>query len=443
MFNCETETDVSKNYDYDLDDININSKDSKKFKKKVLLNIRNVMAEKNRDMKKYFNVSVFREICCQSNFTYKRYVKGFGKYFFGPNGIVTEKVKELRDYYELKNLKIGLNKKIYAGNLDFYNFMTKMDSYTKRLFHSKQKILSISHNFDIVSSFEAATKEITEKNKLYNPNKDFVKINIQKIKNYCTSYPNSDYEENMKKNFSKTATLTENKTNFNHSINQRKKFPEENKIQNRVKQKSLKYKVNNSTRTSISLNIKKMKMNLSPQKKKIISNYNCLSQPKDNYTVSSFNRYKFLNNKIKLPALNKKITSDNYNSNHEKTVNKMLNEMNNAINSKINVMDNSNILKTDILFKVKKNKKCNKSIKNKITDLLDKNNINSLKEMKKAIVDKKNKRKKTFKEELKELEKIRPIKASSGILNNDKYKNTNLENVLRDYTSLDNFVFSE
>ena len=121
----------------------------------------------------------------------------------------------------------------------------------------------------------------------------------------------------------------------------------------------------------------------------------------------------------------------------------MLNEMNNAINSKINVMDNSNILKTDILFRVKKNKKCNKSIKNKITDLLDKNNINSLKEMKKAIVDKKNKRKKTFKEELKELEKIRPIKASSGILNNDKYKNTNLENVLRDYTSLDNFVFSE
>ena len=58
-------------------------------------------------------------------------------------------------------------------------------------------------------------------------------------------------------------------------------------------------------------------------------------------------------------------------------------------------------------------------------------------------MDKKNKRKKTFKEELIEFQKMKPIKLSGGILNNNKYKNTNLENVLRDYKFLDDFVFSQ
>ena len=439
MFNCDTETDIT--YNYDLDDINYNSKNAKKIPKKVLLSMKTVMAEKKRDIKKYFNVSMFKDICTQNNFTYKKYIKGFGKYFFGPNGIVTNKVKELRDYYELKNLKIGLNKKIFAGNLDLYNFLAKMDSYTKRLYHSQQKILSFSHNFEVVNSnFEAVAKQITEKNKFYKPDKDFVKINIQKIKSYRVPCSFTNYKENTKKNLSNNMTEINTKSNF--TINSEKSFPKKHKNKIKIKQTPLKDKINKSYNTSASLDKKQKKINFSSHKKSITDNCNYFNQTTNNYKDSPSNKCRIFNNKIKLPVLSKKVTLADFNSNRGKT-NKMLNEMNSAIDSRIKVMDNSVKFKTDVLFKMQKRKKCNKSIKNKITNLLEKNNINSLKEMKKAIVDKKNKRKKTFKEELIEFQKMKPIKLSGGILNNNKYKNTNLENVLRDYKFLDDFVFSQ
>ena len=78
--------------------------------------------------------TVFEEIILEKNsLVYKELVKNMGKYFFGPNGKVTENYKFLRDYYNKKDINVGSNKKINVGILDYFSLISGANSYTQRL----------------------------------------------------------------------------------------------------------------------------------------------------------------------------------------------------------------------------------------------------------------------------------------------------------------------
>ena len=134
---------------------------------------------------------------------YKELVKNMGQYFFGPNGKVTEKYKFLRDYYENQDLKIGFNYKIMAGTLDYYSLLSAYDSYSQRINSTKEQLLFSSHNLAVAKSgFDIIDQSSLSNNKLFNKRKNFVNLNIKRIKNlynYHTNESNDTIGINEKK----------------------------------------------------------------------------------------------------------------------------------------------------------------------------------------------------------------------------------------------------
>jgi hypothetical protein len=114
-----------------------------------------------------------------------------GQYFFGPNGKVTEKYKFLRDYYENQDLKIGFNNKIMAGTLDYYSLLSAYDSYSQRINSTKEQLLFSSHNLAVAKSgFDIIDQSSLSNNKLFNKRKNFVNLNIKRIKNLYNYHTN-------------------------------------------------------------------------------------------------------------------------------------------------------------------------------------------------------------------------------------------------------------
>ena len=149
---------------------------------------------------------------------YKELVKNMGKYFFGPNGKVTEKYKFLNDYYKEKEFKIGLNNKISAGTLDYFSLLSNYDSYTQRLNSTKEQMLFSSHNLSVArSGFDVVGQNALSKNKLFNKNKNFVNLNIKNVKNFYRNYTNSNIDSS-KKNYQKII-IPKIKINNNENIN--------------------------------------------------------------------------------------------------------------------------------------------------------------------------------------------------------------------------------
>ena len=141
-------------------------------KNNILPNYTNINKEiKKRvsDIRKYFNIknTIFNEIKSkQKSLIYKELLTYLGKHFFGPNGVVTEKYKYLRDYYEDKNIKLGLNNRIYAGTLDYFFLLSKYNSMSQKLNFTKEKLLSLSNNLAIASSaFDKVNQKVIHKTK--------------------------------------------------------------------------------------------------------------------------------------------------------------------------------------------------------------------------------------------------------------------------------------
>ena len=147
-------------------------------------NINKEIKKRTNDLRKYFNIknTIFKEMQSKQNsLMYKEYMSYLGKYFFGPNGVVTEKYKFLRDYYEALNLKIGLNNRIYAGTLDYFFLFPQNNSYSQRLNSTKQKLLSLSKNLAVASNqFDKINQKAKIKTKYIKDKKNFDYLNLKK-----------------------------------------------------------------------------------------------------------------------------------------------------------------------------------------------------------------------------------------------------------------------
>ena len=162
----------------------------KLFKNRILLpdykNLKKEIIEVKTKFRNFFDIknTIFKDMITKYNSTtYQNFIRGFGKLYFGPFGIVTRKYKFLRDFY----FRDALNDKIFAGKLDYYDkdFIINFDKYQQNLKESKKKILSLSKNYAIVTDKDDifSLKAITSK-RLYNRKKNFVSLNRQRYKGY-------------------------------------------------------------------------------------------------------------------------------------------------------------------------------------------------------------------------------------------------------------------
>ena len=159
-------------------------------------NINKEIKKKSNDLRKCFNIknTIFKEMQSKQNsLTYKQLITCLGKYFFGPNGVVTEKYKFLRDYYEEKNLKIGLNNRIYAGTLDYFFLLSRYNSLSQRLNFTKEKLLSLSNNLAVASSaFDKVNQQAINNVNFQKRKKNYVYLNIK------NSFPGKNLIKNNK-----------------------------------------------------------------------------------------------------------------------------------------------------------------------------------------------------------------------------------------------------
>ena len=175
------------------------------------INIKKEIKKRASDLRKCFNIenTIFKEMQSKQNsLTYKELIPCLAKYFFGPNGIVTEKYKYLKDYYEELNLKIGLEKRIYAGRLDYFYLLSHYNSYSQRLNLTKEKILSLSNHLAVASSaFDKVNQKAINKARFFRKNKNYVNL---KIKNSFSTGKIIE-ENNLNKEQFEKDLLTKNK----------------------------------------------------------------------------------------------------------------------------------------------------------------------------------------------------------------------------------------
>ena len=214
-------------------------------KNNILPNYTNINKEiKKRvsDIRKYFNIknTIFNEIKSkQKSLIYKELLTYLGKHFFGPNGVVTEKYKYLRDYYEDKNIKLGLNNRIYAGTLDYFFLLSKYNSMSQKLNFTKEKLLSLSNNLAIASSaFDKVNQKAIHKTHNQQKKKNYVYLNIKnsfstgnnlkKIIKNINNIKNINKENSQIKNDNKISYVNINKNNESNLINNSKSFSDNN-----------------------------------------------------------------------------------------------------------------------------------------------------------------------------------------------------------------------
>ena len=167
-------------------------------------NIKKEIKKRSNTLKRYFNIknTIFKEMQSKKNsLIYQELIKYMGKYFFGPNGKVTEKYKLLRDYYEDKEMNIGFNSKIIAGTLDYYSLLSDYDSYSQRINSTKEQLLFSSRNLAVAKSgFDIIDQSALSNNKLFNKRKNFVDLNIKSIKNLYTNFNSNKSTDTLGKN---------------------------------------------------------------------------------------------------------------------------------------------------------------------------------------------------------------------------------------------------
>ena len=170
----------------------------KKISSKIYLpvyrNIKKEMFKMKSEINSLYNIkrSIFGLMKSRFNSViYQNFVRGLGKYFFGPYGIVTKKYKFLKEYY---NYKSYLNTRIYAGKLEYYNLpIKKFNQVTARENEVKKRRLSLSNNFAVVFDKNDIISAKAETSKrLIKYRKNFVEINRNK---YLNNLNNSNLQQ--------------------------------------------------------------------------------------------------------------------------------------------------------------------------------------------------------------------------------------------------------
>ena len=136
---------------------------------------------------------IFKEMQSPNSYAMNLFRKGLKHLFFGRDGIVTKKNAFLKNYHKSFETKFDINSKIYAGSLDYYDFLSNHDNFFDRLKNSRRKILEINGNFSISNAnqekMHAAYIKYAEKRKkknllLKSPNNNSIDINFYNKTNY-------------------------------------------------------------------------------------------------------------------------------------------------------------------------------------------------------------------------------------------------------------------
>ena len=338
--------------------------------------IKKEIKKRSNTLKRYFNIknTIFEEMQSKKNsLIYQELIKYMGKYFFGPNGKVTEKYKLLRDYYEDKEMNIGFNSKIIAGTLDYYSLLSDYDSYSQRINSTKEQLLFSSRNLAVAKSgFDIVDQSALSNNKLFNKKKNFVNLNIRNIKNlYNSNSSINQSNDTFRNNGGKNKPLK--KLKLNSEIKNEKMNDNENLNLYKLNDDILK---KNNVELSVSLSIPK-----SP-KKTILERYsNDLKIKKLKQKLKYFNSY------------NDSQSSSSYNL---KEINKTVNilrkrNLENNIRKRIKpiiflnrntVMDLSFLKKTEIKSKNERNAKILIRKRNINNILFEKSDLTSLSNIK-------------------------------------------------------------
>ena len=341
-------------------------------------NIKKEIKKRSNTLKRYFNIknTIFKEMQSKKNsLIYQELIKYMGKYFFGPNGKVTEKYKLLRDYYEDKEMNIGFNSKIIAGTLDYYSLLSDYDSYSQRINSTKEQLLFSSRNLAVAKSgFDIVDQSALSNNKLFNKKKNFVNLNIRNIKNlYNSNSSINQSNDTFRNNEGKNKPLKKLKIKINSEIKNEKMNDNENLNLYKLNDDILK---KNNAELSVSLSIPK-----SP-KKTILERYsNDLKIKKLKQKLKYFNSY------------NDSQSSSSYNL---KEINKTVNilrkrNLENNIRKRIkpiiflnrnSVMDLSFLKKTEIKSKNERNAKILIRKRNINNILFEKSDLTSLSNIK-------------------------------------------------------------
>ena len=261
-------------------------------------NIKQEMDKIKKQFRNYFDIknTIFKDMLTKKNSTtYQNFIRGFGKYFFGPFGIVTQKNKFLREYYFSRS---ALNVKIYAGRLEYYDYINKYNRYLQRKNNANKRLLSISKNYAIVNekndlfSMRAMTSKRLVKGK-----KNYVSLNRQKYRPSLT-------EITEIKKFSKFKKKKNN--TFNKSFNNKiKDYKTKNENNNKLKNNPLGYLKTYSNFYS------KKKRNMLENYKKAVSNIR--NNNKIDYNISNTEKTRantHINIKIKSEQVNNRNNSN-------------------------------------------------------------------------------------------------------------------------------------
>ena len=191
---------------------------------------------------------IFREMLSKNSYAMTIFKKGFTDMFFGPKGIATRKSSDLKRYYKSLEPKVDLSKKIYAGSLDYYDFLSNYDSFFERLKFSRKRILKISGNFTVSNTssdklraaydkYEQNRKKKGSPSKKNNSNY-FNKKSLAQINEYNNICNKTDVKNKTNNDFSKRFSTksnnlflegnnfedNKNKTYNNTFFNYKKKF---------------------------------------------------------------------------------------------------------------------------------------------------------------------------------------------------------------------------
>ena len=237
---------------------------------------------------------------------------GMKKIFFGPEGFITNKVNFLKKVYKKKrDFHIGLDTRIYAGNLDYLDLRTK-NSYNNRIDEAKRAYFARSSNFALAENNRKKQKDVfkNKRNKIENKSS----FCLNKF-NLTTS---SDNIKNINLNESKNI----------HSFSNKE-----------IKKKFSSQQQKNKTKSKIKLKLKHKKLNLNLLSPIFNDNNRLLS----GLTSSNHycNIYKKVINKTKI---NQKIIKQTKNQLKQKikSINEPLSDMESDLNS---FLDNSNTYK--------------------------------------------------------------------------------------------------
>ena len=113
-------------------------------------NIKKKINNHIKEIKNNFDIkdTIFKEIKSKDIMAYSKFARNMKILFFGPKGMITQKIPHLKKYYNSQQKeKIGLNTKIYAGRWEYFEDTSRFSRYLNRLKSNKKKLLKIGGHF--------------------------------------------------------------------------------------------------------------------------------------------------------------------------------------------------------------------------------------------------------------------------------------------------------